>query len=629
MTALRQLHDNLEVTLLTGLARENFRGALTREKICEGCIKTFEAAEAAVVSAVARHVRDSVREAGKALEESLWEPEPSNAGPQSQQIIETLVDVEKWQQDLDESVLPTLAAVFATGAVSELEMLEGLKGLQEKTTAQELAAELEIDLTGLPLGELPEWIVQAAREAAAEVFSQEYWTKIPLTTLEDIRKTIEASIIEGLSIREVAQSIIGMVDDTGATYDRIRALRIARTECLAGDVRVDSAAITAAHRRPYRGDLIEIVTDGGNKFTGTPNHPMLTVDGWKSLGDLTENDRLIGHNPSTEQAGTSGDVNVEARPAQISQIFDSLTAVSARERASTGKPDFHGDGMDAYVDILRPGGLLPHGTFPAIAERSIQPLLAPAHVRAVLLATQRDFRGERIGRHRGSLGNRANLVAVAAYQSNYIRRSYAILLAQLLRRATAGVPFADFPFGQILTKRPVAGFQHASSGIGQRANHARPEQSPANRIGTDTELQGDFTVAEPGQIQLHRIVSKRTRQNVSCHVFNLTTKDGYFLAEGLYTGNTGHMLNAGHMESIRQVEEETGLAIGKTWISVFGSTTRDSHAAVSGTTVGREENFTLGGVQVPHPSHWRLPAGDRCNCQCTIISSLLTEGLLE
>lgn len=82
------------------------------------------------------------------------------------------------------------------------------------------------------------------------------------------------------------------------------------------------------------------------------------------------------------------------------------------------------------------------------------------------------------------------------------------------------------------------------------------------------------------------------------------------------------MLNAGHSASIAQLEDESGLPMGKEWVSVLGNTTRASHAAMDGKqTESSEGKFVLSGVETPWPGHHALPAGERCNCQCTIISS--------
>jgi hypothetical protein len=85
----------------------------------------------------------------------------------------------------------------------------------------------------------------------------------------------------------------------------------------------------------------------------------------------------------------------------------------------------------------------------------------------------------------------------------------------------------------------------------------------------------------------------------------------------------GRALNAGHEMSIQGTADETGLAMGKTWLSVLGSTTRPSHAALDGVTVPTDGLFALGGVEVPYPGHRDLPPEESINCQCTLTSAIL------
>lgn len=91
---------------------------------------------------------------------------------------------------------------------------------------------------------------------------------------------------------------------------------------------------------------------------------------------------------------------------------------------------------------------------------------------------------------------------------------------------------------------------------------------------------------------------------------------------------TQNAANAGHQVGMEHLEEDLGFQIGKQWVSVLGSTTRDTHAAIDGETAeGAKGMFSLSGFQVPHPGHWSLPPGERCNCQCTMISDIVSEAL--
>jgi len=101
--------------------------------------------------------------------------------------------------------------------------------------------------------------------------------------------------------------------------------------------------------------------------------------------------------------------------------------------------------------------------------------------------------------------------------------------------------------------------------------------------------------------------------------------DDYSYNRGLRVARTetGNALNAARDLSIRKLKEdlgEAGATIGKSWVSILGNTTRDSHAALDGVIADAEGLWDLGGVRIPWPAHYSLPPGERCNCRCTVIT---------
>lgn len=99
-------------------------------------------------------------------------------------------------------------------------------------------------------------------------------------------------------------------------------------------------------------------------------------------------------------------------------------------------------------------------------------------------------------------------------------------------------------------------------------------------------------------------------------------------ATNVARSEVGNALNAGHVAGMRQLQEESGLAIGKEWLSVHGPTTRPSHSAMDGQRTGDADGmFTLNGVDIPWPGHHALGPEDRCHCQCTTISAISGQAL--
>lgn len=80
-------------------------------------------------------------------------------------------------------------------------------------------------------------------------------------------------------------------------------------------------------------------------------------------------------------------------------------------------------------------------------------------------------------------------------------------------------------------------------------------------------------------------------------------------------------MNQGHISAMKQVEDETGIAIKAEWLSVNSVTSREAHMDLDGTLADDDGMFDLNGVRIPYPGHWSLPASDRCNCMCTILAA--------
>jgi hypothetical protein len=101
------------------------------------------------------------------------------------------------------------------------------------------------------------------------------------------------------------------------------------------------------------------------------------------------------------------------------------------------------------------------------------------------------------------------------------------------------------------------------------------------------------------------------------------TADGYGRQRAIVIARTesSRALNSGHVEGIEYIEDDAGIQLGKTWVSVLGSTTRPTHAAMDDTTVPTREPFYLGGHPCQFPGDADLPVEEVANCQCTITSA--------
>jgi hypothetical protein len=350
---------------------------------------------------------------------------------------------------------------------------------------------------------------------------------------------------------------------------RQRAKMISRTECLLGDAMVSAAVVRAVHRRRYAGYVAEIMTADGRKLTATPNHPMLTDRGWVGAGALEHGDYLVCDSRNKDSRAAR-DMNVAMPPASLREIFETAAAIGLVERKATGEPDFHGDGVDGYVDIARPLRGLHLGNFASIYEPLVDLLLSPSDSscfpfcrecsrllpinECACICRRSPGDSELVEPTMDETGSNAEI-------GSDTTGAFASLVAD---SNVAGVDIGAI--GWVLpstaeeSSPSIAECSGGDSSLFQGVENPRPVAS---------ELAGDGSGAEASDIELDRVVSVFLRP-FSGHLFNLSTPDGYFtFNDGVYTGNTIDSLNAGVLEGWKEAERQGFLdtdEMGKKWI---------------------------------------------------------------
>ena len=138
------------------------------------------------------------------------------------------------------------------------------------------------------------------------------------------------------------------------------------SQCIPGDQLVTASGVQQIYRRVYSGWIIKVTTSLGHQFAATPNHPIATMSGWVAVGALHEGDKVVY---DTRLQGVTGrDPDVEDVPAPISELYDALTLSGGRERVIGSRMDFHGDGGEEQVDIVRADHALAYGMKPLSFE---------------------------------------------------------------------------------------------------------------------------------------------------------------------------------------------------------------------------------------------------------------------
>jgi hypothetical protein len=125
--------------------------------------------------------------------------------------------------------------------------------------------------------------------------------------------------------------------------------------CVLGDTNVSTTArVSHIFRRAYKGEIIVLTTASGNVLRVTPNHPILCEAGFIPAKLIKAGDNLIVDNGlkiiSFFNKGTNQKV------ARIEDIFRSFRESSGMvsEIVPLTPKDFHGDVTDEKVEIIRP-----------------------------------------------------------------------------------------------------------------------------------------------------------------------------------------------------------------------------------------------------------------------------------
>ncbi len=127
--------------------------------------------------------------------------------------------------------------------------------------------------------------------------------------------------------------------------------------CFPGSVQVNHSSLCQKfYRRWYTGELSEIVRDDGIILHATPNHPILTVKGFKAAGMINIGDDII----CTRDECVNG-IKLYAKDMiptfeQIFSAFDLFGIKHSVAPARSGK--FHGDTSDSDIDIVSMDSLL-------------------------------------------------------------------------------------------------------------------------------------------------------------------------------------------------------------------------------------------------------------------------------
>lgn len=265
--------------------------------------------------------------------------------------------------------------------------------------------------------------------------------------------------------------------------------------CLPGDSRIPFAdGVEVAYRRWYSGELTEIVMTSGKTLRATPNHPVMTPNGWVAIGLLKEGDDVI---EAAEQDIKSWKHNQGDAIPTIAQIFDAVRGLGVAQVVGGRREQFHGDGSEGDIDVVSAAGPLRFGAVPESGKGGFQLGFADAarrfSLRSAFQALVHGCRG---------------------------------VAARGVRRLNEALAF----FGSGLGHPQFVGI----GAVSQRETVCQDLFSQVAGGGTKAPREREHTF--PFAVRHQRIV-KVNRGSFTGHVFNLQTEAGYYIADGVITSN--------------------------------------------------------------------------------------------
>lgn len=150
--------------------------------------------------------------------------------------------------------------------------------------------------------------------------------------------------------------MVARLDDMGAV---MRLQPPSHVNCLIPSTPVSTGSVKATSQRHYNGEVIRIETASGNILTVTPNHPILTPQGWVAANLLNEGSDVISGANLERIASVVAPNDYQCNTA----IEEIVTAFNEANRSTsvsmeTAPEDFHTDGQGSKIHVINTDRLL-------------------------------------------------------------------------------------------------------------------------------------------------------------------------------------------------------------------------------------------------------------------------------
>lgn len=296
------------------------------------------------------------------------------------------------------------------------------------------------------------------------------------------RRAADSKFKVGAALLKFPGDMTGLIEETA--------------NCFVDGTVVEARGVSGGYRREYNGPLVTLQASGVDNLSGTPNHPILTTRGWVLMGQLQPGDYLVGTGFGQNMAVTHP--YVDRGPASIDQVIDTLENLGVTTRISGSRMQFHGDGTDRDVDVVRANGTL----WVSSESTGFQPFSDENFTGRDLLLARQSLISEFGGRRDTSTPSRLG--------SNSI--------------------------GGTLLRSPVSDHQAVSGDLASRLDTLF-EQSPRNSVATNAKMFSELINAGTTGVTLHKVINVDIDSQWHGYVSNLETADGLYIANGIVAHN--------------------------------------------------------------------------------------------
>src|SRR4249919_376125 len=236
---------------------------------------------------------------------------PQSATAMQDNLATILSSAEHWSQRIVRTQLPTFGVTQTWSRVDVRAMDAIVKrattrihSLTQPLTRDMVANMKAVLIRGVVVGDNPRAAARQILQRCERVFSGGRARALNVARTELLDASRHAALLSRKANKDVlggwrwkctlsSRSCPACLSLDGSRHDVDEPGPLGHQQCLLPGAIVSGARAEASTTRWFDGEVIDIYTVGGRSLSVTPNHPILTTDGWVAAGLLDEGSHVI------------------------------------------------------------------------------------------------------------------------------------------------------------------------------------------------------------------------------------------------------------------------------------------------------------------------------------------------